>query len=338
MGGSIRVVHWGLGAMGAGMVRLVQARPGLASHGAIDADPAKTGRDLAEVALLERPLGIRVENEPGAGLGGGDICLIATSSFVEGVYPQIETALEAGLDVVCIAEEMAYPWASNRNLAGEIDTLAKNKGCTVLGTGINPGFILDTLIIALTGVCGRVRRIRAARINDLSPFGPTVMRTQGVGTSPEDFRRGLEDGVIVGHIGFPESMHLIARSLGWQLDRIEQEREPIVSKTRRETAYVKVEPGMVAGCRHTARGYLKDREVISLEHPQQVLPEIEGVQTGDYIWIEGEPDITLTIKPEIPGGQGTIAIAVNMIPAVLDARPGLLTMADLPVPRALIGG
>lgn len=337
MAGSINVVHWGLGAMGGGIARLVQTRPGLISHGAIDADPGKAGLDLGEAAVMGRRLGVPVYQEPGPALEGGDVCLIATSSLVEEVFPQIEAALEAGLDVICLAEEMAFPWASHHDLAEEIDALAKRKRCTVLGTGINPGFVLDTLIIALTGVCSQVRRIRAARINDLSPFGPTVMRAQGVGTSPEEFRRGLAGGVIVGHIGFPESIRLIARALGWEIDRIEQEREPIVSKTHRQTAYLKVEPGMVAGCRQTARAYVKGQEVISLEHPQQILPEVEGVQTGDFIWIEGEPDISVSIRPEIPGGKGTIAIAVNMIPAVLEARPGLLTMADLPVPRALIG-
>lgn len=337
MAGPIKVVHWGLGAMGGGMVRLVQRRVGLISHGAVDTDPAKTGRDLGEAVCFERRLGVSVEGEARQALTGGDICLIATSSFVEEVFSQIVAALAAGLDVICLAEEMACPWADHSGLADEIDRRAKQSGCTVLGTGINPGFVLDTLIIALTGVCGRVRQIRAARINDLSPFGPTVMRTQGVGTSPEEFRRGLEDGIIVGHVGFPQSMHLIARALGWKIDRVEQDREPIISKTHRETGFIKVEPGMVAGCRHLARAFVGDQEVISLEHPQQILPEIEGVQTGDYIWINGDPDINLSIRPEIPGGKGTISIAVNMIPLVLEARPGLLTMADLPVPRALIG-
>lgn len=336
---TIRVIHWGLGAMGGGMAKLVSRKPGLEIVGAIDKDPRKIGRDLGEVLALGRSLGVPVsENaERVLGQGGAGVVIIATGSFVSEVFPQIRAAVESGRNVICIAEEMASPDVSAPELAREMDRLARDHRVTVLGTGINPGFVLDTLIIALTGVCMDITRIRAARINDLSPFGPTVMQTQGVGTTPEEFRAGLADGSIVGHVGFPESMTMIARALGWKLDEIRQEKEPIISSTYRETPHVKVQPGMVAGCKHVAHGFMEGREVITLEHPQQIHPGLEGVDTGDYIWIEGTPNINLAIKPEIPGGIGTIAIAVNMIPAVIKAAPGLATMADLPVPRALLG-
>jgi 4-hydroxy-tetrahydrodipicolinate reductase len=125
--------------------------------------------------------------------------------------------------------------------------------------------------------------------------------------------------------------------LGWRLDEIRETREPIISQVCRETPYVKVAPGNVAGCRHVAHGYVNGEVKITLEHPQQVRPEAEGVDTGDYIWIEGTPPINLAIKPEIPGGVGTIAMAVNLIPLIMQASPGLKTMTDLPVPRALLG-
>ncbi|MEW6725042.1 MAG: 2,4-diaminopentanoate dehydrogenase [Bacillota bacterium] len=337
--GKLRVIHWGLGAMGGGMVRLMQEKPSLESVGAIDTDPNKAGRDLGPVVGLQGELGIKVSSQPGEVLGktDADLLLLATSSFTREVFPQIKQALEAGLNVITIAEEMAFPWANEPKFADELDRLAKAKGLTVLGTGINPGFILDTLIIALTGACEWVEKIRAARINDLSPFGATVMRTQGVGTTPEQFTAGVEAGSIVGHVGFPESMHLIASALGWKLDRIEQVKEPIISNVYRETPVVKVEPGMVAGCRHTAKAYVGDKVVMEFEHPQQIHPHLEGVETGDYVWIEGRPNFNVSNKPECPGGIGTIAMAVNMIPAVVDARPGMLTMADLPLPRSLKG-
>ncbi|HBW38460.1 MAG TPA: NADP-binding protein, partial [Desulfosporosinus sp.] len=234
-------------------------------------------------------------------------------------------------------EEMAYPWAQEPELAKHIDSLAKEYGVSVLGTGINPGFVLDTLILAMTGPCLEVDHIKATRINDLSPFGPTVMQTQGVGVSVEAFEAGLQSGEIVGHVGFKESIHLLAKTLGWKLDRIEETRFPIISKVYRETEHVKVEPGHVAGCKHSAIGYVDGVPKIELIHPQQVLPQLEGIETGDYIDISGQPDIHLVLKPEIPGGLGTMAMAVNMIPQVLAARPGLLSMAELPVPAALMG-
>ncbi|MCR4402307.1 MAG: 2,4-diaminopentanoate dehydrogenase [Firmicutes bacterium] len=334
----ITVVCWGLGAMGSGMARALLERKGVRIVGAIATRPDKAGRDLGDVLNAGRDLGVRVTNDPDEALeAGADVVLHATSSFAREIYPQLDAAMAAGSNVITVAEEMAYLRQSDPGLAAEIDQLARKYGVSVLGTGINPGFVLDTLIIGLTGICTHVKRVKARRVNDLSPFGPTVMRTQGVGTTVEEFREGLEKGSIVGHIGFIQSCGMIADALGWRLDEITQTREPIVSNTRRTTPYVDVKPGMVAGCNHTAHAFMNGEEVITLEHPQQVLPGLEGVETGDYIWIEGTPPVNLAIKPEIPGGIGTIAIAVNMIPQVVEAEPGLVTMKDLRVPACAMG-
>lgn len=339
MSRSINVALWGLGAMGGGIARLCLQKQSLKVTAAIANSPGKIGRDLGDVIGLGRQVGVVIGADPDKELSKPDaeIVLISTMSFTREVFPQIKLALEKGMNVITIAEEMAYPHVAEPELTREIDRLAKENGVSVLGTGINPGFVFDTLIICLTGIAADVKSIKASRINDLSPFGPTVMQTQGVGTTEEEFRRGVEQGTIVGHVGFPESISMIASALGWKLDSISQKREPIISQVRRETPHVKVEPGMVAGCRHSAWATMGESTVIELVHPQQIHPGLEGVETGDYIQIRGTPDINLSIKPEIPGGTGTIALAVNTIPAVVNARPGLLTMADLPVPRALLG-
>lgn len=231
---------------------------------------------------------------------------------------------------------MSDPAAQNPELAKEIDELAKEHSVTVLGSGVNPGFVLDLLVITLTGVCHSVERIEARRVNDLSPYGLSVMKGQGVGTSSKAFHEGISDGSIVGHVGFPESIHMISNALGLGVDRVEQTREPIFSKVYQETPNIKVEPGMVAGCSHTGVGYAGNKEVIRLIHPQQIHPHLEGQDTGDYIDIYGIPEIHLAIKPEIAGGVATIGITVNMIPHVVAATPGMKRMIDLPVPAALM--
>jgi 4-hydroxy-tetrahydrodipicolinate reductase len=76
---------------------------------------------------------------------------------------------------------------------------------------------------------------------------------------------------------------------------------------------------------------------IEMDHPQQIEPEQAGVKTGDYVIIKGTPSVNMINTPEIPGGIGTIAMLVNMIPHVINARPGLHTMISLPVPRAIMG-
>jgi hypothetical protein len=335
----IRVVQWGLGAMGSGMVKTMLEKEGLQIVGAIDARPDYIGKDLGDVLNLGRKLKIKVQSPAGLKLKkkSADVVVQAINSFTKDCFKEMKQVVEAGINLVTIAEEMAAPEAQQPKLAKQIDTLAKKKKVTVLGTGINPGFILDAQVVMLSTACLKVDHIEAARINDLSPFGPTVMKTQGVGTTPEEFERGLQSGDIVGHIGFPESIRLIAEGIGLKVDRIEQIRRPIISKVYRETPHVKVQPGMVAGCEHIGIGYCGDKQVIKLVHPQQIHPHLEGVKTGDYINIFGTPEIHMSNNPEIPGGIGTMALAVNCIPHVVASTPGLKRMIDMPIPGALMG-
>ncbi|HWR06039.1 2,4-diaminopentanoate dehydrogenase [Sporomusa sp.] len=337
---NVKVVLWGLGAMGSGMAKdILLNKQGIEIVAAIGQNPAKIGKDLGEVLGLDRRLGVTVSNNPEQVLKNtkADIVLHSTQSFTSDVYPELVLIAESGKNVITIAEEMSAPQVETPELAEKLNNLAKKNGITILGTGVNPGFVLDTLILTLTGACQVVNKIRAARINDLSPFGPTVMKTQGVGATVEEFHAGVKTGAIVGHIGFKQSIYLIAKSLGWELDDIVETREPIITNVFRETPHVKVQPGMVAGCRHIARGYKNGEEIITLEHPQQIHPELEGVKTGDYIVIEGTPTIKFADEQEIPGGIGTMATAVNMIPQVINAQAGLLTMPELPVITALMG-
>lgn len=335
----IRVIQWGLGAMGSGMAKLMLDKEGLEIVAAIDKRPDYIGKDLGEVLGVGKQLGVKVTDKPEEVLSKdkADIVVIATTSWVKEQMADLKTILNAGLNCISIAEEMASPEAQSPELAKELDELAKKNGVSILGTGVNPGLSMDMLVVAMTAGCHNVKSIEATRVNDLSPYGPTVMRTQGVGLSEEEFKKGVEDGSVDGHIGFPESAKMISDALGLGIDRIEQKREPIVSKVRRETPHIVVEPGMVAGCKQTLLGYRGDEVVLTLVHPQQVLPELEGQGTGDYIKIHGTPEINMQITPEYAGGVATKGIAVNCIPLVVHATPGLKNMLDLPVPGALMG-
>lgn len=332
----IKVVSWGLGNMGRGMAEMVLDKEGLELVGAIEKYNG-IGEDLGTY-LGRGKLGICIEEDPRAVLEAvrPDVVLLAIHSFVKGVVEEIELIARLGGNVVTIAEEMAYPFESEPELSKRIDAAAKAHGVSVLGTGVNPGFVLDTLIVQLSMAVRSVRKIRAARVNDLSPFGKTVMVEQGVGLSVDAFKKGVEDGSVYGHVGFLQSIPMVAKALGLKYDEIRETREPIVSKVRRETKDALVEPGMVAGCNHKATAYLEGEAVIVMEHPQQILPELEELETGDYIEIHGDPDIRMQIAPEVPGGIGTIAAAVNAIPHVLGAAPGLVTMLDLPVVHAIM--
>lgn len=335
----LKVAVLGTGQMGSGIIRLLMRKQGVELVGVYGRRADRTGVDAGEAIGLDKKIGVSLTADLFGMLSSAkpDVVIQATCSRVGQAADEIKTAVQGGANVISIAEEMAYPSYEAPGLSEEIHKLAVENKVTVVGTGINPGFVLDLLVISLTGVCYNVESITARRINDLSPYGPSVLQTQGVGITPEAFKKGVEDGSVVGHFGFPESISMIARALGWNIDKIEQTRDPIISKVHRETRFVKIEPGLTAGCTHTAKGYMGGRPVIHLIHPQQVHPHLENVQTGDHIEIKGEPDINFSSGPEIPGGIGTIALAVNMIPQVVCSPPGLKTMADLPVPAAVMG-
>jgi len=197
---------------------------------------------------------------------------------------------------------------------------------------------MDLLVILMTGACTDVEHVRAERVNSLSPFGPAVMEEQGVGISPEQFAEQSKAGHLAGHVGFNESVNMICDAIGWKLDQpVQQSMAPIVSTVARKTRYAEVKPGHVAGCTMLGFGTVAGKVAVEMVHPQQIEPQLEGTATGDYVVITGTPNINLCNKPEVPGGIGTIAMCINMIPQVINARPGLHTMIDLPVPRAIMG-
>lgn len=329
----IRVAVWGTGMMGQGLLGYLLDRPKQVELvGAIDFDPNKQGVSVGELLGRECPVEVTADFEAVLALKPDVVCVLTASNLSEITHP-VEMSVRAGANVIGIAETLSYPWASDPSWAEQFDALAREHGVSILGTGINPGFVLDALPIALSSVCLRIDRIEASRINDLSPFGPTVMASQGVGTTVEQFERGVADGSIVGHIGFPESINLIAHAFGWSIDRIEETRAPIITSVARETPAVKVAAGDVCGCRHIGWGYCGDELKIELVHPQQIRPEAEGQETGDYIKIFGEPNIVMANQPEIPGGKGTYASVGNYLPLIGDARPGIVTVVEMPMPR-----
>jgi 4-hydroxy-tetrahydrodipicolinate reductase len=325
--------------MGSGIIKLIGQKDGMELAGVVSARREREGMDVGTLIGAQKPMGLAVCTDAKALFDKvrPDVVLHATSSRVVDAFGELETALGAGANVISIAEEMSFPRCGSPELSDQIDALARKNKVSILGTGINPGFVLDLLVIALTGVCFSVDSITARRVNDLSPYGPSVLKTQGVGITPEQFHKGVADGSVVGHFGFPESISMIAKSLGWEIERIEQTREPIVSQVDRKTPFVTITPGLTAGCKHTGIGYMKGKPVITLIHPQQVHPHLADVTTGDYIEIAGHPKVSFSGSPEIPGGIGTEALAVNMIPQIINAAPGLYTMAELPVPAAIMG-
>ncbi|MFA6827377.1 MAG: 2,4-diaminopentanoate dehydrogenase [Bacilli bacterium] len=335
---NIKVIIWGFGAMGRGIAETLLSKKGVEIVGICDVNPALKNKKLSEIINCSRNSNVLIEEDIDNVLKHeADIVMLCTDSFVKGAYPKILKILSKKMNCISTAEQMAYSWASEKELSEEIDKVAKKNGVTVLGTGINPGFIMDYLVVALTGTMTDVNHIEAKRVNSLSPFGPTVMVEQGVGISLEEYKNRVSNNELAGHVGFLESVNMIAAALGVKLDDFKQQMSPIITDIERKSLYGEAKPGYLAGINMTGQGFVNGKQYINMIHPQQIEPEMVGIETGDYINIIGTPNINMSIKPEINGGIGTIAMCVNMIPHVINARAGLKTMIDLPVPRAIMG-
>ena len=336
---NIKIAIWGFGAMGAGMAHMLNKKTGVDIVGVCDLHPDRVGKSVGQVLGIDGWQDVVIGEDIHAVLDHGkpDLCLLATDSFTEGAYPKMKLIMEKGINVITTAEEMAYPQAQQPQLAQELDRIGKANGVTVLGTGINPGMIMDLLVVCLTGCMETLDHVEAKRINSLSPFGLTVMEEQGVGISEEEFNNRVAADQLAGHVGFAESIRMIGDAVGWKVDRFEQQMKPILTTIDRKSPYGFAAAGNLAGINMTGQGYIDGEVKIDMIHPQQIEPEMEGTHTGDYITLKGKPPVNMAITPEVDGGLGTIAMCVNMIPHVINAKPGLKTMIDLPVPRAIMG-
>ncbi len=338
---NIKVAIWGFGAMGSGMAKALLNKKGIDIVGVCDLHPDRVDKEMHEVLGVNRgdraPVYINGNIDEVLKEKSCDVCLCATDSFVKKAFPRLKLVLEKKINVVSTAEEMSYPKAQEPELAKELDEIAKANGVSILGTGINPGLIMDLLVTVLTGCMTDVEHVEAKRVNSLSPFGHAVMEEQGVGITVEEFDNGVKDGTLAGHVGFAESISMIGDAIGWPVEKIEQQMKPIVTTVDRKSPYGFAAAGNIAGVNMTGQGFVNGEVKIDMIHPQQIEPEMEGTHTGDYIVLKGSPDVNMAIKPEVDGGLGTIAMCVNMIPQVINSHPGLKTMLDLPVPRAIMG-
>ena len=330
----IKVVLYGLGPIGQRIAKTILEKKGVTIVGAIDLDPAKVGRDLGEILGLDRKLGVTVTDNPDELFAKirADVAIVATTSYVRTVYDQVVRCIKAGMHVITTSEEMAYPWVNEPQLASEIDGLAKKHGVTVLGTGINPGYFMDAFPIILTALCRDVKRIEAVRAVPTGRRRASFQRKIGTGMTPEEFKEKLAKGEITGHVGFKQSIALTAAALGWKLDEIrELPPEPVVAEKEVKTTYTTVKPGQMLGYVAAAEG-IKDGEVVI----RYKLVMHAGVEEGyeEYI-IEGTPSVRVRMS-EFLGDWDTAHVVVNMIPRVINAPPGLLTMKDMPLPGAVM--
>jgi hypothetical protein len=324
---AIPVVCFGLGPIGLRVARLALARPRVQIVGAVDVDPQKIGRDLGEL-LGGAAIGVTVSADAAAILNAArpQVALHATSSSLARVTPQLLAIAGAGVNVVSTCEELAYPWTAQPQLAAELDAAARRAGITLLGTGINPGYAMDALPLMLTAPCATIDAVRALRVVDAGKRRGPLQHKIGAGMTSAAFEAGVRTGTIR-HVGLPESLHMLATSLGWHLDRSEDTIAPVLAEQQITTEFVAIESGQVAGVQQIARGFIGEREVLRLELRMYV----GAPDPQDSIEIDGDPPVRTTIAGGLHGDVATAALVVNAIPSVIRAGPGLASMAEVPL-------
>jgi 4-hydroxy-tetrahydrodipicolinate reductase len=330
----IRVLPVGLGPIGAGIVRQIAARKAFRLVGAVDVDEAKAGRDLGDICGLGRKLRIPVTPDITRTIRATrpDVAILCTSSSLAGVVPEFEAVLRQKVPIVSTTEELSYPVRAHQAAARRIDALAKRSRVAVLGTGVNPGFAMDALPIALTAVCAEVTAVDVDRVQDASIRRLPFQQKIGAGLSPAEFRDRVSAGGVR-HVGLAESITMIADALGWKLDEITDVVKPKVAKSAVSSEFIAVGRGQASGLIQDGVGYRKGVAVIRL-HMEAYLG---APRSYDAVRIVGTPCLDMTIEGGIHGDIATASMVVNAIPHVIAADPGLQTMRTLPLPSYYAG-
>ncbi len=324
-----KTLHVGLGPIGREIIAAATKSGRCEPVAAVDIDPDMTGRTLADIMQIDGVPDVVVSADLAEAAAiaveqGATAALVATGSHVEQVAPQFETLMAAGLNCVSTCEEMIFPWLRADAAADELDAAARAAGVSLLGAGVNPGFVLDLLPFVTTRVCQTVSAIYATRIVNGSVRRQQLQAKIGSGLSEDEFRARAANDAI-GHVGLGESAALLADSLGWSWDNIEQSIEPVIADVDVKTEYFDVKRGQVRGQAQTLKlvapqGVIEMELIMALDEPSM-----------DAVRVEGEPPVELVVEGGIHGDRATAGTVINFVTPCIKAAPGLRTVTDVPL-------
>ena len=321
----IKVLQIGLGPLGQKVAKFIEERDGITTVAAVDKNPQLIGKNLAATcSLAHSNVTIQANVSEAVQNTAVDIAVLTTVSDFARITDQIEEVIAFGIPVVSTCEELSFPWEEDPQKAKILDDLAKEKQVAVLGTGVNPGFLMDALPTFLTAVCQDVQQIKVNRFQDAQFLRLPVQQKIGAGLSLEAFEAKKQAGSLR-HVGLTESMKMIAHRMGWTLDRTEEVISPVIARQTIETPAMTIEAGHATGVRQVGRAY-KDGEVKVELVFQAAVGEAESY---DEVVVKGAPELKSRIQGGVNGDIATCAITINAIPRVLEASPGLKTMVDI---------
>lgn len=323
-----RVALVGLGPIGVEVGKALSGRDGMSLLGAADPAPDKAGRPLSDLlggafpGVVIRPSASALYGESAASRGHTDVALLCTGSRLHAVLPQIEEAIAAGFHVVSTCEELAYPELRHLPMARRLDALARERGVAVLGTGVNPGLVMDRLVLAVASACVRVDSVRVTRVVDAAKRRGPLRAKVGAGMTRQEFAAGVA-AKRLGHVGLSESAALIALGLGLPIHEITETIEPVIAATETDG----VAPGRVLGLHQLALVQAGDEVKVTLD----LTMAVGAASPADSIEIDGDPPVRLTVTGGFHGDRATVGTVVNAVPFVVSAPPGLKTVVTLPL-------
>jgi 4-hydroxy-tetrahydrodipicolinate reductase len=316
----------GLGPIGQRLVQYLAERDGIRLVGAIDIDPGKAGQDAGLLSGTRR-LEVEVSSAAAEVLARpAEVVLVTTGSELARIEPQLAMCVQAGKSVVSTCEELAFPFESDPDAAARLDALARQHQVSILATGVNPGLLMDALPVFLSSACQRVTGVRVERHQDAAIRRLPFQQKIGAGLTPAEFEAKRQAGSIR-HVGFAQSVGMIARALGWRLDRFEEQVRPVVAERAVASRFIEVKPGQCAGLHQLGIGYVGSEERITLE----LQAYLGHPAPRDTVVLHGRPEIRSTVEGGVDGDVATCAMVLNALKAVLRAAPGLRTMADVPL-------
>lgn len=323
----MKVIQIGLGPLGQKIVQFISERSDVEIVAAADINPGFSGKDIGDVSGIE-PSGVTVNESISEAIKScdADCAILTTVSCLETITPQILEIVNGGLPVVSTCEELLHPWNTQPELSAAIDEAAKSNGVAVLGTGINPGFLMDSLPAFMTAVCQEVDSVTVSRLQDATFRREPFQRKIGAGLDASSFRQLVAEKKIR-HVGLAESLYLIADSMGWKLDRVEDIISPVITEEPVSSRIIDVAAGNVSGVQQIGRGFCDGEEKITLVFRAA----IGEPEPSDTIEIFGNPNVKSTIEGGVNGDVGTCAITINAVKQVIRSKPGLRTMADIPL-------
>jgi len=326
----IKIAQFGLGPIGLETLKLAATKPWAQIIGGIDIDSAKIGRDLGDLTQTKSLRGRKVYPSLEALLAKAkpDLIFHTSVSKFKIAFTQIEAMARRGISVVSSCEELLFPQLLEPDLAAKLDKICQRGRARIIGTGVNPGFVMDLLPVCLTGVSRTVRAVHVQRVVNASTRRGPLQRKIGSGLPPAEFRRLFKAGKA-GHAGLKESLALIAQCLGWKVTNIVEAGNAVVADYDIRTQHVAVKKGQTCGLHQRAEARVNGEVCLTLDLKMY----LNAPNPHDAVQIEGEPPINAVINGGVAGDQATVAALVNTVPRLLQARPGLLLMTDLPVPR-----